>query len=274
MAKITRITTQKRNKQRYNIFLDHGQGENYAFSVDEDILIQYMLRKGMEIDEETIETLMEKDSFHKAFTLALNYLSYRMRSEKEIRTYLWDKEVDDEKIEYVVKRLKEENYLNDTEFAIALVRTRMQTSSKGPLLVKKELHEKGVAKPTASEALEHYTFDEQVEKATKLVEKKLRLDGKKSFREQIQKTRQTLMQKGFTNDVIQVVMEEVQDDKDEDAEWDAVVFQGEKALRKYSSKSEGYELKHKVKGALYRKGFAFEYIDRFLDEYVDGNESF
>lgn len=270
MPKITRITTQKRNKQRYNIYLDQKGKDSYAFSVDEDILIKYMLRKGMEVDQETIDTLMEKDSFHKAFTLALNYLSYRMRSEKEIRTYLMDKEIDDEKIEYVVKRLKEENYLNDKEFAIALVRTRIQTSSKGPLLVKKELYEKGVVDPIAGEALEHYTFDEQVTKASKWVDKKLKLDGKKSFREQLQKTQQTLMQKGFTSDVIQTVMAEVKEDKDEDAEWEAVVHQGEKALRKYSSKAEGFELKHKIKGALYRKGFAFDLIERFLEEYVDG----
>ncbi|MYL35277.1 recombination regulator RecX [Pontibacillus yanchengensis] len=271
MPTITRITTQKRNKQRYNIFLDRGQGEAYEFSVDEEVLIQFMLRKGMELDKETIETLIEKDNFHKTFSLALNYLSYRMRSEKEIRTYLWEKEVDEEKIEYVVNRLKQEGYLNDKEFAEALVRTRMQTSSKGPMLVKKELIEKGLTANMAEDALVHYPYDVQLDKAMKWVQKNLRLDGRKSYKEQLQKVQQTLMQKGFPKDVIQEAVQEQQAsaEKDEDAEWQAVVHQGEKALRKYASKAEGYELKHKIKGALYRKGFPFELIEQFLDEYVE-----
>ncbi|MFC0521996.1 recombination regulator RecX [Pontibacillus salicampi] len=269
MAKLTRITTQKRNKNRYNVFLDRGDGEAYAFSVDEELLIQYMLHKGMELDEETIKTLVEKDDFHKAYSLAVNYLSYRMRSDKEMRTYLSDKEVDEEKIEYVVGRLKEEGYLNDEEFAKALVRTRVLTSSKGPMLVKKELYEKGITENGILDALEHYTFEDQIEKTTKFVQKRLKQDGKKSFKEQIQKMKQTLMQKGYTNDAIQEAISSIADEKDEDAEWEAVVVQGEKALRKYASKAEGYELRHKVKGALYRKGFPFEYIDRFIEEYVE-----
>ena len=268
MPKITRITTQKKNKQRYNIFVD----DQYAFSVSEDILVQHTLRKEMELDQETMDTLIRKDDFHKTFTLAINYLSYRMRSEKEIRTYLQEKEIDDEKIEYVVKRLREEKYLDDAEFAVALVRTRMHTSSKGPLLVKKELIEKGITPQIAEEAMQHYTFDAQLEKATKWVEKKMRLDGKKSFREQLQKVQQTLMQKGFPKDVITEAMANVEEENDQDAEWEAVVYQGEKALRKYAQKAEGVELKHKLKGALYRKGFSFELIERFIEEYVDGED--
>jgi len=268
VPKISKITTQKKNKQRYNIFVE----DQYAFSVDEDILVQHTLRKGMEIDQETMDELVRKDGFHKAFTLAINYLSYRMRSEKEIRTYLDEKEIDEEKVEYVVNRLKQENYIDDGDFAAALVRTRIHTSSKGPMLVKKELIEKGVSPHLAEDAMQYYTFDVQVEKATKWVEKKLRLDGKKSFREQIQKVQQTLMQKGFPKDVVTEAMANVEEENDEDAEWEAVVYQGEKALRKYAQKAEGFELKHKLKGALYRKGFSFELIERFIEEYVDSGE--
>ena len=49
MPIITKITTQKKNKERYNIFMDEGKGEQYAFSVDEAVLIKYQLKKGMEL---------------------------------------------------------------------------------------------------------------------------------------------------------------------------------------------------------------------------------
>ncbi|RWZ51299.1 recombination regulator RecX [Halobacillus fulvus] len=269
MAKLTRITTQKKNKNRYNIFLDQGQGESYGFSVDEDVLIQYRLQKNMELDDATIAALIQTDTIHKSYTLAINYLSYRMRSEKEIRDYLREKEVEPEHVDEIIRRLWNEKLIDDQEFANSLVRTRVMTSSKGPLLVKKELIEKGVQAQIAEEALVHYPFNKQYEKAMKFAEKKMKNDGRKSYRQQVQTVQQTLMQKGFQGDVVQEVLANLPKDEDQDAEWEAVVHQGEKLLRKYASKAEGFELKQKIKGGLYRKGFAFDLIDRFLEEYVD-----
>ncbi|KHE71139.1 recombination regulator RecX [Halobacillus sp. BBL2006] len=269
MAKLTKITTQKKNKGRYNIFLDHGQGEAYGFSVDEDVLVKYRLQKNMELDEATIEAMKQTDTIHKSYTLAINYLSYRMRSEKEIRDYLKDKEVDPEHVQEIVTRLKKEKLLDDQEFANSLVRSKVMTSSKGPLLLKKELIEKGVNASQAEEALEHFSFDKQYEKAMKFAEKKMKNDGRKSFRQQIQNVQQTLMQKGYQRDVIQEVLANLPAEENEDSEWEAAVLQGEKLLRKYQQKAEGFELKQKIKSAMYRKGFTFDIIDRFIEEYCE-----
>lgn len=54
MAVITKITRQKRNEERYNIFLN----DEYAFSVDESVLVKYRLTKGMTIDEWTLGELI------------------------------------------------------------------------------------------------------------------------------------------------------------------------------------------------------------------------
>lgn len=269
MAKLTKITTQKKHKSRYNIFLDKGNGEEYGFSVDEDVLVKYRLQKNMDLDDATIQALIQTDTLHKSYSLAINYLSYRMRSEKEIRDYLKDKETDPEQIEEIIKKLHQERLLDDQEFANSLVRTRIMTSSKGPLLLKKELLDKGVSAVKADEAIIFYSFDKQYEKALKFAEKKMKNDGRKSYRQQIQSVQQTLMQKGFQGDVIQEVLANLPEDEDENTEWEAVIYQGEKLLRKFQSKTEGFELKQKVKSGLYRKGFTFDLIDRFIEEYVD-----
>ena len=54
MAVITKITTQQKNQDRFNIFMDYGKGEEYAFSVDSDVLIHFQLKKGMELDDFSI----------------------------------------------------------------------------------------------------------------------------------------------------------------------------------------------------------------------------
>ncbi|WP_077324622.1 recombination regulator RecX [Virgibacillus siamensis] len=266
MKKISRITTQQKRKNRYNIFLDDGHGEKYGFSVDESVLIAYKLRKHLELDESMIATLVQKDTLHKSYTLAINFLSYRMRTKKEIYDYLVKKEVDDEHITQIMKQLTEEKLINDRQFAEAFVRTRIDTTRKGPMLVKRELMEKGVSPQLAAEAVDLYTYEIQYARAEKWVRKKLTASKSKSFKQQVQQLQGTLMQKGFTRDVIQDVLADVDEMKDTDAEWNALVKQGEKLLHKHRQKLSGYELQGKVKEGLYRKGFSIDLINQFLEE--------
>lgn len=270
VTKISRITTQKKHKNRYNIFLDDGKGETYGFSVDETVLIEYRLRKHMELDDSTITALIQKDTLHKSYTLAINFLSYRMRTKKEIYDYLVKKEVDEEHITKIMEKLSAEGLVDDRQFSEAFVRTRLQSSDKGPHLVKQELMQKGVDKTIASEAVDMYSYDRQFEKAKKLAAKKLRSSHNKSFQQQIQQLQGTLMQKGFSGNVVQAVTAEFQDEKDDNAEWEALVKQGEKLLSKHQQKYSGFELEQKIKEALYRKGFTINLINMFLDEQLDG----
>lgn len=266
LKKISRITTQQKRKNRYNIFLDDGHGEKYGFSVDESILIEYKLHKNLELNDLTIDTLIQKDDVHKSYTLTINFLSYRMRTKKEINDYLVKKEVDEEHIKQIIDRLTAEGLLDDAAFAESFVRTRIDTSIKGPMLVKKELIEKGVSKTIAEAAIEHYTFDIQMEKVQKWIHKKMNKQGKDSFKKQIQQLQVTLMQKGFEQDVIKEATAGLSDEKDDEAEWTAIHKHGEKLLRKHRLKLTGYELRNKVKEGLYRKGFGIDMINRYLDE--------
>ncbi|MFD1850476.1 recombination regulator RecX [Oceanobacillus bengalensis] len=269
MKEITRITTQKKRKDRYNIYISDGDEESYGFSVDEAILVEYHLRKGLELEQSLMEELIEKDNLEKTYGLAINFLSYRMRTIKEMKDYLIKKEVNPEHIPIVTERLIKAKLLDDKLFSEMFVRTRMNTSSKGPLLIKKELIEKGVAATIAEEAISEYPYEIQFEKVLHWAEKKVKTTKKESFQNQIQKLQITLLQKGFSQAVISGALSEIHEEKDDDAEWDALTYQGDKLLRKHSAKHEGYALKNKIKEGLYRKGFSIEVINRYLDERLE-----
>ncbi|RDW17447.1 recombination regulator RecX [Oceanobacillus chungangensis] len=269
MHKITRITTQKKSKDRYNIYLDDGKGEKYGFSVDETVLIEFHLRKNLELDAEMIALLIKKDTLHKSYNQAIHFLSFRMRTKKEVYDYLVKKETEAEHIKEIINKLLENKLIDDKLFAEMFVRTRINTTSKGPMLIKKELIEKGVVASIANEAVQAYPYEVQFEKISKWAEKKLNLKKKESFKKQIQQLQVTLIQKGFTQDVIKDALAEIHEEKDEDEEWNAIVFQGEKLVNKHRRKFEGFELRNKVKESLYRKGFSIELINRFLDESMD-----
>lgn len=268
-AKISRITTQKKSKQRYNVYLVEGDSDAYGFSVDEAILVEFGLRKGLELDEATIEQLIKQDTIQKSYLLAINYLSYRMRSRKEMYDYLKQKEVEEEHITVIMERLTKEGLLNDQQFAEAFTLTRINTSSKGPLLVKRELMDKGVSTVIADEAIALYTYDTQFEKAMKWVNKKIGTSKKESYKKQLQQLQMTLIQKGFEQPVISDVIMQLRNQANDTDEWEALVYQGDKLLRKYEGKKFGYELKMKVKEGLYRKGFHMELINQFIDEIED-----
>lgn len=269
MPVISKITTQQKRKDRYNIFLKEQDREYYSFSVNEDILITYHLHKGMELTTEVINQIKEQDTAQKAYLLAIKYLSYRIRSEKEVIDYLVGKDIDHEYIEEVVTRLRQEGYLDDLAFSEALVNTRIQTSSKGPVMIKKELLDKGVSLQWIEQTLAAYTFEKQLAKVEKWVQKQLKPNAKKSHQQQINSLKQSLLQKGFTPDVIAVAIEQLAADRDQEAEYNAVIFQGEKLMTKYQKKDTGFTLEQKVKAALYRKGFPTDLIDRFMAEYVE-----
>jgi regulatory protein len=269
MIKISRITTQKKNIHRYNVFLDNGHGEKYGFSVDESVLIEENIRKGMELDNATIDRLVQKDTLHKSYTRAIHYLSYRMRTEKEIYDYLVKKETEPEHIPEIMKKLQAEGLINDAQFAAAFTDTRIHMSDKGPLLVQKELIEKGIANTIAREAVLQYTYAIQYEKAFKWAKKKLRQTKKNAFQKQLQQIQATLMQKGFTNDVIKDVREAVREEENDlEAEWEAISHHGDKLLRRHQRKYSGYELHNKVKEGLFRQGFSFDLIKRYIDDQV------
>ncbi|MBY0121858.1 recombination regulator RecX [Bacillus sp. S/N-304-OC-R1] len=261
MPTITKITVQEKLKDRYNIFLD----EKYAFSIDEDVLIKHGLKKGVELDEFAILEIGYQDDIRKAYNTAIQYLSRRMRSEKEVRQYLSGKEVNEIVIQEVIHKLNEYKFLNDQEFAIAFVRTLMNTTDKGSGIIRGELREKGISEDIIDKAMKEFPFEREFEAALKICAKFVEKNTRDSSRITKQKLEQTLFRKGYSNEIIRAAIAETEMDKGEDLEMSALRTHAEKAHRKYSHLS-GFEYRQKMKQTLYRKGFSIELIEQILDE--------
>ncbi|WP_017728964.1 recombination regulator RecX [Halalkalibacterium ligniniphilum] len=272
MVKITRIVIQKRNNERFNVYVDRGNGEEYGFSVDQNVLVKRGLKKGLEIEKNELDRIIYDDEIMKAFHLCLNYLSFRMRSEKEIKNYLLEKGREQPIIDEVIERLKMQNLVNDRAFAKAYVHTKQKTTSKGPQLLKQELKAKGVGETFIEEALSAYSHEEQKEFLKKWIEKQSQRSTKDSAAVFKRKLGNRLLQKGFSYSVIESAMEQVNLEIDENEEWEALCLQGEKAWRKYQGKLKGWELLQRVKQTLYRKGFPLHLIEQYLSRLEKENE--
>lgn len=104
--------------------------EKYAFSVDEAVLIKYQLTKGKVIEAFTLDEIVFDDEVRKAYNKAINYLSFRMRSEHEVKQKLLQSEFGEAVILEAIRKLYEHGFLNDASFTKALVETQKNSSKK------------------------------------------------------------------------------------------------------------------------------------------------
>lgn len=265
MAIITRISAQK-SGDRFNIFLDDGSGEYFGFGVDQDVFVDWKLKKGKKLTEEDIAKIKADDEVKKAFHLSLQFLSYRMRSEKEMSEYLQKKGYQLDTIKKVLEKLRYYQFINDATFANQFIQSKKNTSMTGPLLIKQQLAQKGVSHDVIDQTINEFSKDEQVEKAIALIEKKLLSLTKFSTKQKRDKLTQYLLGKGYPFYIIEEALAKRPIEQYEDLEWDALVVQANKLERKYAQLSE-HEFNMKMKQALYRKGFPLALIDRYLQQF-------
>ncbi|MDR2833687.1 MAG: recombination regulator RecX [Streptococcaceae bacterium] len=234
-----------------------------TLKVNEDVLVKFRLHKGMQLSEKEYESIKKEANFQVGFQIALRYLDFQMRSEFELRLHLKQKEIENRT--QIIERLKELNYINDELFAQSFVRTQKNTSDNGPQKIKYLLKQKGVAPEVIEFALDEFPEDEQNASALRLAEKLVRKYANKSYRENLQKTRLALMNKGFYSDAIQFALENVEIEEDDERQVELLMKETEKLWHKYR-KLEGYRKYMKVKQSLYQKGFELDAINYAIEE--------
>ena len=149
MKKITAIDVQKRTPNRVNVHLD---GE-FAFGLAR--IVAAWLRVGQELSDEKIEQLQAEDARERAFQQAMLFLSYRARSEAEIRQNLRKHEIPDPVIEQTLERLRQEGLANDHQFARAWVENRSTFRPRSRRLMAMELRQKGLNDEAVASAVAH-----------------------------------------------------------------------------------------------------------------------
>lgn len=262
MKTITKIVQQKKNKSRYSIYLN----DEYAFGVEEELIISHHLHKGKELSEKELEQLLDAEVLQKAYSSALNYISYRMRSIAEVEAYLQKEEVESIIAQKVIVRLIREKYLDDQAYAHAFVADRILLTSKGPTVIQRELIQKGVDEQIAIVAVSEYSKEAQFEKAEKWAQKEWKKRSKHPARKRKEQIYVKLMQKGFTKDIIPDVIATLDVEDSTETDEEILLKQIDKIKRRYEKKYEGYDLKMRIKAALFQRGFSVDTIDEYMDK--------
>ncbi|MEJ7902410.1 MAG: RecX family transcriptional regulator [Thermomicrobiales bacterium] len=153
---VTAIQSQVRDPDRVSVFIDGV----FAIGIARDVADAFGLHKDHMLDEALLAELMAGNLVHKATTAALNLLSFRPRSEGEIRRKLQQGKYPDSTIEQVLVKLRDWHYVDDAEFAQRWIENRSAHRPRGSRLLAQELKAKGIQPAIMAEALEEADLDE------------------------------------------------------------------------------------------------------------------
>jgi len=195
MNTITGVKVQTNRKKRVNVYLDGA----FAFSLERDVALNAGLRPGQQLSPEDVNKLSGEDRHQKCFNAACRFLSYRPRSELEVRRRLQQQGHDAASIERAIDRLKELNLINDAEFARLWTENRETCSPRGPRLLRQELQQKGLPRDVIEQVLND--LDES-DAAYRAAEKKARSLPTDDYHTFYKRLAAYLIRRGFGYEII------------------------------------------------------------------------
>ena len=207
--RVSKIEYQKRDSNRVNLYIDG----DFFCGISLDTLASENLYEGLDISEEVLDRLLQRDLKSRFLTRVTEYLSHSPKTEFQIYRYLknlkfkkkntWFKEdinIDWEKLfNEIVEKLKEYKYIDDESFSRSFVQSRMRNKPRGKSVLIGELMAKGVSKEIAERVCSEEIIDE-LELLKNTFEKKYR---GKNFDIKDSKMVSFLQRKGFSWDLIE-----------------------------------------------------------------------
>lgn len=226
----------------------------------EDAILDAELLRKKEISENELNRIVALNERYEVYNKSIKFLSVKMRCEKEIKSKF--KNYSRDALIYTLERLRNEGYLNNTEYIKAYINDQLNLKDLGPNKIKKELNNLGFKE------IEYIDFIDVIEdeiwsgKIAKLINKIIKSNHTKSNSSLAVKITSDLINKGYptsliTNELYKVKFED-------DTEFLEKEFN--KLYRKYKDKFSKDELKAQLSYKLFQKGFDKEKISKVINK--------
>ena len=247
----------KTTKGKYKLFLDN----NISISLYEDIIINNNLLITKEIRDDELDKILKENNDVNTYHIALNYISIKMRSIKEIKEYLIRKKISNDSIQKTVDILIKKGYLNDFKYAKAYVNDQMLLSNKGPLKIKQELIKHDINSDVINEVIEEIDENILKEKLSNLIAKQVKIKKGSSKIVKI-KLVNYFINLGYDKNMI---LDELSNYNIK-SDYEKLKKDYEKIYKKYKDKCSSSELLFLISNKLYAKGYTAEDINEVLDD--------
>lgn len=251
--KITKYEKVKNNK--YIIYLDNDE----KISLYDEVILNNDLLLTKEIND--INILLSENEYYEAYYDSIKYLNRKLRSTNELEKYLNNK-YDNIIVLKVIDRLKKEKYLNDELFVNSYVHDNFILTNKGYYRIYKELEELGIDNEIINNSLDKITYEEWVEKLTKLINKKIKTNTNYSRNKLYNKMISYFIGLGYSSEMINNVLDNSKVDND-----NGILNKTyQKLYNKLSKKYSGKELEFQLTNRLLKEGFNYDDIKNIIND--------
>ena len=199
--KVTRITQQEKQRDRYSIFID----DKYAFSLSEGALLESKLAVGQELDKAALKQWKQVSADDKIYNQALRYAAVRLRSTWEMEQYLRRKDASPPLVEIILNKLSIIDLLNDEAFARAWMANRRLLRPTSTRKLQQELRVKRIADEVIEAVLSEEATGDDLTALREVVVKKRNLP---KYRADPMKLMNYLAHQGFSYGDIKDVLAE------------------------------------------------------------------
>lgn len=181
MAKITALHLGNGLSRKTRIALD----DRSAFSLKTEVALKERLKVGQQLSAGQIEALIKANDYQSCYDAAARYLSYRPRSEYEMRRQLTKHHFNDDCIEAVILKLKEQGLVDNNAFARFWRDNRQSFSPRGQYLIRLELKQKGVPGEIIEQVVSTIDDDDSAYRAAKSRAHSLKVSDYQDFRHRL-----------------------------------------------------------------------------------------
>ena len=152
--------------------------------------------------------MVVKSDSEQAKSIAIKYVAYRDRSEKEVANHLTKKEFSEDIVKHTLNELATLGYIDDERFSFNWGSLRANNKKLGKNRILQELLEKGVDLQVAEQALEkiYLNIDENLFAISCAKNKLASMQGRDS-RQKLQATAQFLDRQGFSSEIIEQTLD-------------------------------------------------------------------
>ncbi|MEK6651113.1 MAG: RecX family transcriptional regulator [Bacteroidota bacterium] len=203
---IIRLERVRSRPPRVRIHVEDGP----PLVVSDEVIARFAVGVGDELGTARWEEIRRAQESGEARRIAINYLSYRPRSEREVVRHLVGKKIAEEVAEQTAARLRSLQMIDDDAFARMFVRDRLRRGGHGPGLLRQLLIQKGVARAIVDHVVPELASEEnQRTAAVALARGRLRRSSgrKEDALRRRKRLYDLLLRRGFSNDIARAALQ-------------------------------------------------------------------
>lgn len=251
---INKIVKMKNNK--YKLFIDSEEIVTY-----DNVILENDLLYKKSMDNKLYNKILEDTKYYDIYNKTVKYILKRRRSEKEVRVYLNKFNINNNKINNMIIKLKGIKLIDDIEYSKAYINDKIYLDKIGINKIKKDLLEQNISEDIISNCLKEIDTSEIKDNLEKIILKKIKSNSKYSNNYLKQKILVDMTRKGYSkSDIINIIDSSLTSDDN------ILNKEFEKNYNILSKKYVGKELYIKLKQKLISKGFEVEKINILLQE--------